>query len=175
MGLARCPCDGSLDEQQYARVVNDLIEAMSSRPQPLLTGLADRMGRLAREQRYEEAGWARDRHDALVRALQRRWEWDALTSAGWLELEHADGTIAVVDHGVLVETRSPGSPPRLRPAISSPGGVPPVAPSVESAEEAHLIWRWIESSRVRVVECTGTFAYPVHRVEPLTTLRDLAA
>jgi DNA polymerase-3 subunit epsilon len=176
MGLARCPCDGSLDEGQYARVVAELIEAISSRPHRLLTSLAGRMSRLAREQRYEEAAWVRDRHDALVRALQRRWEWEALSSAGWLELEHADGTIAIVDHGVLVETRPPGTQPVLRPgAPGSADSPPPVAPSVESADEAHLIWRWIESSPTRVVECTGSFAYPLHRVERLTALTDLAA
>ncbi|HEX6220668.1 MAG TPA: DEDD exonuclease domain-containing protein [Acidimicrobiia bacterium] len=175
MGLARCPCDGSLDEEQYASVVQELIEAMTTRPHRLLDGLADRMSRLAREQRYEEAAWARDRHDALVRALRRRWEWDALTSAGWLELEHSDGTTAIVDHGVLVESRPPGTLPRLRPSTIAPIGLSPVAPSVESAEEAHIIWRWIESSQVRVVECSGSLAYPAHRVERLTALRDLAA
>lgn len=177
MGLARCPCDGSLDEDQYTQVVSELVEAITIRPHRLLTSLADRMGRLARDQRYEEAAWVRDRHDALVRALQRRWEWEALTSAGWLELEHSDGTVAIVDHGVLVETRPPGTPPRLRPAAAagSTGPTSQVAPSVESADEAHLIWRWIESSPMRVVECTGSFAYPAHRVEPLTTLDQLAA
>lgn len=175
MGLARCPCDGSLDGEQYARVVDELVEAITLRPQRLLTGLADRMARLAREQRYEEAAWARDRHDALVRALQRRWEWEALTSAGWLELDRADGTVAVIDHGVLVETRSPGAPSRLRSAAQGPTEATPVAPSVESAEEAHLIWRWIETAQVRVIECTGTFAYPARRVERLTALEDLAA
>ena len=176
MGLARCPCDGDLDEARYARVVADLVEAISSRPQRLLTNLQDRVSRLARDQRYEEAAWARDRHDALVQAVQRRWEWQALSSAGWLELEHADGTVAVVDHGVLVETRPPGSPPRLRPSYQpAPSPSPSVAPSVESSEEAHLIWRWIESAPVRVVECSGRFAYPAHRVERLAALYDQAA
>jgi DNA polymerase-3 subunit epsilon len=176
MGLARCPCDGSLDEGQYAVVVAELIDAMTARPQRLLANLGERMGKLAREQRYEEAAWARDRHDALVRALQRRWEWEALTRAGWLELEHADGTVAIVDHGVLVETRPPGTSPRLRAsAAGSTCAITPVAPSVESAEEAHLIWRWIESAPTRVVECTGSFAHPVQRVERLTRLDDVAA
>lgn len=175
MGLARCPCDGSLDESRYAAMIDELVEAMSRRPQRLLEGLAERMSRLAREQRYEEAAWARDRHDALVRALQRRWEWQALASAGWLELEHTDGTVAIVDHGMLVETRPPGAPPRLGHSSPGPSEVTPVAPSVESAEEAHLIWRWIESSTMRVVECTGSFSYPVNRVERLTGLDDMAA
>lgn len=174
IGLANCPCDGSLDEALYAQIVDELVDALASRPQGLLTRVAERMTRLAHEQRYEEAAWARDRHDALVRALRLVWEWRALSSAGWLELEQADGTVMVVDHAVLVESRAPGSPPRLRPDRHDPVDLSPVAPSVEAAEEAQLIWRWLEKSHVRVVECTGTLAYPIQRVERLQIHRDAA-
>lgn len=175
MGLANCPCDGTLDENQYARVVAELIEAVTARPQRLLTGLADRMSRFAKEQRYEEAAQTRDRHDALVRALHLRWEWEALTSAGWLELEHSDGTVAIIDHGVLVETRGPGTPPRLRRSVPDPTESSPVAPSVESADEARLIWRWVTNAEIRILECSGTFSYPREQVERLTVLSERAA
>jgi DNA polymerase III subunit epsilon len=175
MGMASCPCDGSLDEQTYAGVVERLIHAIAHDPGLLLDALAGRMERLAREQRYEEAAWARDRHDALVRALRIRWEWHSLSRAGWLELEHGDGTTAVVDHGTLVETRPPGASPRLGTVAADTVDAPPVPPSVESAEEAALIWRWIEKSQVRIVECTGVFAHPLHRVERLAEIRLRAA
>ncbi len=90
-----------------------------------------------------------------------------MTGAGWLEVEHTDGTTAVIDHGTLVETRAPGEPPRLRNGLPEPVAVPVVAPSVEAAEEVSLIWRWLESNRVRLVECTGTLSYPLQRVERL--------
>jgi hypothetical protein len=32
------------------------------------------------------------------------------------------------------------------------------------AEEAHLIWRWIESRSVRIVDATGTLALPARPV-----------
>lgn len=175
IGRANCPCDGSLDEKAYAVVIDRLVAALDSEPQVLLMKLAEKMNRLSREQRYEEAAWARDRHDALVRALQHRWEWTALAAAGWLELEHADGTIAVIDHGILVETRPPGALPRMGPVYTESTPVAPVAPSVESSEEAGLIWRWIDKNRVRVVECTGTFSYPSQRVQRLTALSETAA
>lgn len=175
IGLAHCPCDGSLDDDVYSAIVNELVDALTNEPQHLLTMISDRMTRLAREQRYEEAGWARDRHDALVRALRLRWEWQALTSAGWLELEQGDGTVVVVDHAVLVGTRPPGTSPGLHPNPGESVELPPIAPSVESAEEAQLIWRWIEKSQARVIECTGTFAYPLHRLERVQVLQEEAA
>jgi DNA polymerase-3 subunit epsilon len=176
MGLADCPCDGSLDENAYAEVIERLMTALRGEPQHLLTNLSEKMGRLAREQRYEEAAWARDRHDALVRALQNRWEWRSLVSAGWMELEHADGTIAVIDHGTLVETRPAGALPSLSPTgFVDVGTASSVAPSVESAEEATLIWRWMEKNQVRMIECTGTFAYPLQRARRLAVLGEVAA
>lgn len=175
MGLANCPCDGDLDVASYARVVDQLVSGLTGAPSLLLEKLTERMARLSHEQRYEEAAWARDRHDALVRVLRRRWEWQALTGAGWLEIEHADGTTAVIDHGSLVETRPPGRPPRLRTTVPEPVTVPEVAPSVEAAEEVAIIWRWLETNRVRLVECTGTLAYPMQRVERLHRARRAAA
>ena len=175
MGLASCPCDGSLDASVYAELVDLLISALDHSPGILLDRLTERMDRLANEQRYEEAAWTRDRHDALVQALRRTWEWRALARAGWMEIEHRDGTTAVIDHGSLVETRPPGQPPRLRYAVPEAVAVSPVAPSVEAAEEAAIIWRWLESNQVRLMECTGTFAYPPRRVERLQVVRRQAA
>jgi DNA polymerase-3 subunit epsilon len=174
MGLANCPCDGTLDERVYAEIVDRLVSAIEGEPRALLDRLEERMARLAVEQRYEEAAWARDRHDALVRALQRNWQWKALASAGWMELEHADGTTAVVDHGTLVETRPPGTSPRLRSGVPDPQPMTLVAPSVESAEEAAIIWRWLEKNRVRVMECSGVFAHPIGRVQRLASLHRAA-
>jgi len=174
MGLSACPCDGSLDPDSYHAIVSGVLEALTGHAGPMLDRLCERMDRLAREQRYEEAGWIRDRHDALVRALRRRWDWSALAGAGWLELEQADGTIALIDHGRLVETRSAGGSPPLGNGLVGLVPVPEVPPSVEVAEEAAIIWRWLETGWVRLVECTGSFAYPANRIE-LTASRRLAA
>ena len=171
MGMAQCPCDGGLHPAAYEQIVEELLTALSKSPSTLLDPLTERMMRLANQQRFEEAAWARDRHDALAKALTRRWEWEALTRAGWLELDSRDGTTVVIDHGVLVETRRTGATPRLSSGHPDPVSVPVVAPSVEAAEEASIIWRWLESNQVRLVECTGTFAYPAHRAERLAPAR----
>lgn len=175
MGRANCPCDGNLDPKIYRAIIDQVITAWAGNAGPLLDSLEERMDRMAREERYEEAAWLRDRHDALVRALQRRWQWNALAGAGWLELEHHDGTTAIVDHGTLVETRPAGMSPRLTTRAQVPLPMPEVAPSVEASDEAAIIWRWLESNQVRIVECTGAFGYPLARVRRLTDSRRHAA
>jgi DNA polymerase-3 subunit epsilon len=166
MGLARCPCDGDLDPRIYGAVVERLVKAIEDDPGPLLSSLLERMHRLARDQRYEEAGWARDRHDALALALERRRDWVSLAGAGWVEFEHPDGTTVTIDHGRLVETRPPGTLPRVQPR-GDPFAVGPVPPSVELAEEAAIIWRWLRSQSLKMTECSGVFAYPAQRIERL--------
>jgi hypothetical protein len=91
-----------------------------------------------------------------------------------MELEQPDGAIAVVDHGTLVETRPAGAPNRLTPTSPVVGAVSEVPPSVETAEEASIIWRWLEANRVRVLECTGVFAHPAQRLVRLTESRRAA-
>lgn len=175
MGMATCPCDGTLDPTAYRKTVDELAAALSGSAYPLLATLTEKMTRFSQTRRYEEAAWARDRHDALVRALRKRWEWQALAGAGWMELEHADGTVAVIDHGTLVETRPPGEPPRLHNDLTEPVGVPVVAPTVGASEEASIIWRWLESNQIKLVECTGTLSYPLQKVERLAAARKAAA
>ena len=175
MGLANCPCDGKLDPAEYAHVIAELMSAVHRAPGLLLDRLTEKMARLANEQRYEEAAWTRDRHDALVKALQRAWEWRALAQAGWIEIEDRDGTTTVIDHGSLVETRPAGRSPRLRNVLPQPVNTTTVAPNVEAGEEAAVIWRWLGSNQVKVIECTGTFAYPLHRMERLQVVRRQAA
>lgn len=175
MGLAACPCDGSLDRDAYSRIINQLIAGIEDSPDLLLDPLAERMHRLADARRYEEAAWTRDRHDALARALQRRRQWQALAEAGWVEIESSDGTAIVIDHGVLVETRPRGEPPRLSNGLPEPVPVPMVAPSVAAAEEAAIIWRWLETNQTKLTECTGTFSSPLRRPVRLVAARQAAA
>src|SRR5690606_27437524 len=75
LGVALCPCDGTLTQDEYAPVVELVQEGISSRPELLLEPLAERMERLAAAQRFEEAAVVRDRHRALARALERRRAW----------------------------------------------------------------------------------------------------
>ncbi len=170
LGAALCPCDGTLPAHEYRRVVDQVLEGISLRSDLLLAPLSDRMRKLASEQRYEEAGWARDRHEALARSIERRRSWIALGSLGLCEMESQNGAHVVLDHGRLVSTWLAGSAPLLRPApeiTESPGF--DVPESVEAAEEAHLIWKWMESNSIRMLDATGSLALPYSPVVSLST------
>ena len=165
LGVACCPCDGQLPEDEYRVVVDRLLTGFAESPDLLLDPLVDRMTRFANKRRYEEAAWVRDRHDALARAIERKHRWQALTGAGFFEIEDAEGCRTVIDHGALVETRRPGDPPGLiaRAPTVDPS-ITEVPPSVEAGEEAEIIWRWLTGTPVRLIESTGRLALPVRRV-----------
>jgi DNA polymerase-3 subunit epsilon len=159
MGVASCPCDGSVDPTEYRRLVDDFLVAADRRPADLLRPLESKMRRLASEQRFEEAAVARDRHGALARALERRLAWQALSGAGRLQLEALDGETVLVENGLLAGVFESGSPLPL--TTTEPLPPPwPVPPSVAVAEEARLLWRWIGSGEVAVRECTHPLAWP---------------
>jgi len=174
LGIARCPCDGTQSEIDYRSVVNQLIIGLTDSPKGLLDPLRDRMTRLANEQRFEEAAWARDRHDALALAIERRQRWQSLARAGLIELEDDTGRIVVIDHGRFVEVRSPGRSGNLGLA-SSTVEESDVPESVQGAEEVELIWRWLIGTRLRLVDSTGTFSYPLHRAVRLKAAAAIAA
>ena len=164
IGVAHCPCDGSLREEEYAATVGRMLLGINNDPTLLLGPLEERMMKLSQSRRYEEAGWVRDRHDALAAALQARHRWQALQAAGILELEALDGSRAVIDHGILV-----GSPTDLIAAkVAEPGPVTEVPASVQSSEEARVIWRWLTSQPIRLVDSTAGLSLPVRRAERLT-------
>jgi DNA polymerase III subunit epsilon len=165
MGVALCPCDGTLDPIEYQRVVDQIVEGISCRADLLLDPLVDRMEQLSSEQRYEEAGWARDRHDALARAIDTSRTWVALGGLGVCEMEGEDGSHVVVDHGRLVCTWRAGASPPLRPAPEVGDEQENCVPdSVETAEEARLIWNWMKSTPMRLIDATGTLALPARPV-----------
>jgi DNA polymerase-3 subunit epsilon len=168
LGVAMCSCDGSLSRAEYQPVVTRLLEGLDHDPDLLLSPLVDKMTQLAGQHRYEEAGWLRDRHRALARAIERRRSWRSLTDLGFCEIESRDGSRVLIDHGRLVSTWRLDRPPTLRPA-------PPVGEaqhrqvpdSVQTAEEADLIWRWLDTNEIRLIEATGFLALPCHRVPRL--------
>jgi DNA polymerase III subunit epsilon len=176
IGVASCPCDGTTPVADYAGVVDLLLDGLDGRPQVLLDPLVVRMRRLADAERYEEAAWVRDRHDALARCLEARRVWQALNGAGLMEVEDEGGRRVVIDHGLLVETRGPGQPSSL--FLSSQGSDNPeteVPPSVETAEETAAIWRWLERSPIRIVDSTGPLAVPAQRLHRLRVPQRAAA
>ncbi len=165
LGVAMCPCDGTLGEVEYGAVVERLLDGFENSPHVLLEPLADKMVQMANERRFEEAGWLRDRHEALARSLELRRTWTALNDAGVFEVETEDASRVVIDHGRLVETRLPGTP--QSPFLASQtqaSDISEVPINVQQAEEAAAIWRWLTNTPVRVIEASGRLCLPISPV-----------
>ncbi len=157
LGVAVCPCDGSVSERAYADIVSTVRTGMTFRPAALLAPLADKMAVLAEQQRFEDAARVRDRHRALARALLRRRTWQSMVSAGTIWAQKGDGEGAVIDAGRLVAAWS-GIDRPLVPAAAPP--TEQIPPTVELAEEAHLVWSWLMSGEARLIDSTGSLAMP---------------
>jgi DNA polymerase-3 subunit epsilon len=167
LGVALCPCDGTLDEARYREVVDELIEGVDRNPETLLESLAERMIEHSAAQRFEEAGWLRDRHRSLARSITRRRAWRAMNEAGVMMVETAEGEGAMIEQGRLVTAWSSLQRP-LVPAPSLPDSPPPeVPPSVADAEEAHLVWQWLQQPGARLLDASGPLSLPARAVVDL--------
>ncbi|MGF1667406.1 MAG: DEDD exonuclease domain-containing protein [Acidimicrobiia bacterium] len=166
LGVALCPCDGNLSSDDYREVVDLLVTAVRDNPALVLGPLEDRMRDHARQQRFEEAGWLRDRHRALARAIERRRRWQALTAAGRLIVERSGGETAVIDQGRYVAGWATGAqhPFLPEPQFEDHGAVPP---SSAVAAEADIIWKWISQPDARIIDATGGLGLPA---KPVTEL-----
>jgi DNA polymerase-3 subunit epsilon len=163
MGVALCPCDGTLGKAEYGAVVERLIEGVTVDPVALLEGLEDRMRAMSASRRYEEAGWLRDRHEALARAIERRQAWTAMQDIGLWEALAPDGTRVLIDHGRLVASWREGTTPPLLPQDGSSGMRTEVPPSTQVAEEADIVWKWVSATRPLIIEATGALSLPLRR------------
>ena len=173
MGVALCPCAGGLSAEHYSEVINTIVGALDHDPALVLDPIAVKMRRLAAERRFEEAAQMRDRHRALARALERARAWQALSNAGRIEFEGSLGERVLVDQGRLVAAwRSFETPPLLAtaigPAADQTTPTHQVPPTMDAAEEAHLIWQWMTRGRVRVLESSGPLVLPAAPIPHLT-------
>ena len=169
MGMALCPCDGSLPEIEYRQVVERLIHSADDDPALLLDPLVQRIGTHARERRYEEAAWTRDRHRALVRALERRQSWRAMQTAERIEAVSGDER-AVIDRAALVAAWTGSDVPLVAPPVDL--DIQQVAPSVTAQEEADVIWKWLNDPATRLVDVSGSLAMPTRPARRLDHLDD---
>ena len=173
MGVALCPCAGTLASHVYDEVVAWVRRAITDEPRLLLDRLAEKVQLLASERRYEEAGWARDRYQALARAIERRRNWATLAGAGRVQAEALDATVCI-DAGRLVAAWRHGSQPPLlpppSPSCDASGSIllsEVVPPDAATAEEVALLWRWLTSGEARLLETERPFLSPAGAVPAL--------
>ncbi len=170
LGVALCPCDGKTETSRYRAVVDDLLAGLDDDPSRVLDPLVARMRRLAARRDYEEAAELRDRYRALARALETRRAWQALTAAGGIWAEDAEGAAIMIDHGMLVAAWQHPDPPPLLPTIAVAEQYPATPPSVAAAEEMWLLWRWLDRAGVRIIDSSAPLLTPMQPVGTITTL-----
>lgn len=72
IGRCRAPCTGRIDEEEYGAIVEEVGLFLKGKLQRLGESIRDRMWRLARMKRYEEAAAARDQAEAYEKISQRQ-------------------------------------------------------------------------------------------------------
>lgn len=157
LGVAVCPCDGSVDPADYRRLTDAILTGIDAEPGVILDPLRARMEALAAAQRFEEAAEIRDRYRALGRALETRRMWRRLTAAGMVWAEDDTGETVAIDGASLAEAWvSPSPPPLLAPAPATqlPTETPPTP---LAAEELRLLWKWLDRPGVSVTHSTAPF------------------
>ncbi len=172
LGVAMCPCDGAVDDGEYAGVVAALREAVEVRPADVLDPLARKMAHYAASERFEDAATIRDRYRALAAALERRRAWSAMERAGRIWAEDAARDSVIVDHGRLSVSWGDGDATPLLAAGGEPPARSTVPPSIALAEEAWLIWKWLDRPGVRIVDIERPLLLPA---APVAVIDQLAS
>lgn len=171
--IGRCgaPCVGRQSRDDYALVVQRVVDVTTGASNELFAELTARMEAFAARERYEEAAAVRNRTMALIRGLSRiqRLRPLALTpeiiaarrrdAGGW--------EVVCVRYGRLAGTlvTAPGADPM--PAVdalqaSAEITLPGIAPApAASAEETEKILRWLETPGTRLVHVDGEWSCPI--------------
>ncbi len=143
---------------------------MTHSTRPLLSRLLERIDRLSRQQRYEDAAAQRDRAAALLRATDRVQRMAALSRVRQLVAARPrDGggwELHVVRFGRLAgaATVPAGAHPQpyVEALVAAAETVQPAPPPLPAAstEEAECVLHWLEQSGARLVELDGVWSCP---------------
>ena len=184
MGRCGAPCTGAQSVADYAGVVEQAVRALAGDSREVLSALHGRLGALAAQQRFEDAGSLRDRVMALVRGMARSQRLAPLAASPQLVAARraplGGWELVCVRHGRLtgasVTPRGADPMPYVEALKASAEVVepPPVPCPAATPEETEKILRWLESPGVRIVELDGLWTCPVggaaaarERLEPL--------
>ena len=180
--LGRClgPCTGAVAQERYGALVATLEGALDGDPEPILGPLRRRMAGYAADQRYEQAAGARDRLEALTRALAEARRAAALATADEIILARAQPQgreVTVVRRGqraavgLLRDEDRPagaggatGDHPGLEPLLAG-ASAPEVfdgPPPRHLADEVGLVTRWLEGAagKAELLGVRGRLASP---------------
>ncbi len=168
LGVATCPCAGTVSQSAYGDIVDRLVSGLTGEPAILLDPLRARMTALAAADRYEEAADMRDRAAALARALTRGRQLDSLRRAGRMEIEVLGEPGVRSRRVVLTNGRLAGDDGQL--TLLDAAGEPDADPNDplprHLVDELSCVASWLEaeSRSVRVVHCEGGWSVPIPRL-----------
>jgi DNA polymerase-3 subunit epsilon len=170
LGVAACPCAGTVSQPEYGRIVDRLVRGLTGEPSILLDPLRARMAALAASDRYEEAADMRDRAASLARALTRQRQLDALRRAGRMEIEVFAGADTSQSRRIVLTggrlTGDVGQLSLLDGDAESEDPDPDRPLPRHLLDELTCVASWLESeaTSVRVLHCEGPWSVPVPRL-----------
>jgi DNA polymerase-3 subunit epsilon len=181
LGSCGAPCTGAQSKTDYAQIVLAARGAIGSDPVVVIDALRARMGELAGEERFEEAGVVRDRLIAFLDGAARLQRLGPMASSPQIvaAARHPAGgwELFCIRHGRLagssVAPRGADPMPFVDALVASAEHVPtPVGPASGAIlEETEILARWLESPGVRLVDVTGEWSCPVRGAAAYDHLR----
>jgi len=173
--LGRCsaPCLLQPTAATYHEVAEAVAATLSRDVRPVLTSALARMGALAEQQRYEEAGVLRRRLETYLHAARRHHRVGSLAACPHLVAARRPESglgweIHVVRHGRLAAAAlcRPDEVPQAiaREAVAVAESVQAPLPPQPAAtiEETERIADWLEQPGVRLIEIDGDWMWPLH-------------
>lgn len=167
LGVAVCPCDGTVSDVEYQLVVSKLIDGLTSDSRTLLEAVEARLCSLVSHQRYEEAAACRDSWETLSRTLRRQRRWTALQNAGTIVVSKGDANLAIGYGAMIAAWKSNTAPPLF---THSEQRREPVPESMLALDESMLLWDWISDSAAELLSVTDHLVLPSSPVPGLVTL-----
>ncbi|MCU1589442.1 MAG: polymerase epsilon subunit [Frankiales bacterium] len=170
--MRRCgaPCQGEESVDDYAVHAQALRDAVSGDPSRIVDTLTRRIHALAAEQRFEDAAAHRDRLSAFIRTVARLQRLSALTAVDQVVAAQPTADlgweVSVIRRGRLaaagVVPRGAHPAPYVEALIATAetvlAGVGPLPAA--TAEEVHLVLRWLEQPGTRLVRIEGEWVSP---------------
>ncbi|GAC1440638.1 MAG: DEDD exonuclease domain-containing protein [Mycobacteriales bacterium] len=170
--MRRCgaPCQGGESVAAYAVHAQAFRDAVAGDPARIVAALTGRIHALAALQRFEDAGSHRDRLSSFIRSTARLQRLSALTSVEQLVAAQPTADlgweVVVVRWGRLAAAgtvpRGAHPAPYIDALVATAETVlPGIGPlPAATAEETHLVLRWLETPGTRLVRIAGTWASP---------------
>ncbi|GAA2100801.1 DEDD exonuclease domain-containing protein [Microlunatus panaciterrae] len=174
-GMGRCcaPCDGTTPVHTYALIVEQVRQALAGDARPVVSAMRERLHRLIRQQRFEEAATIRYRLETLAQAGRRFHRVRSLAGCPQIvaaRREGPDWEIHVIRYGRLAAAglATPSDVPQAvaRAMVVTAETVErPIDPlPAAGIEETERIADWLEQPGVRLMEIEGDWMWPLHAV-----------